>query len=63
MNTLNVAHLAVVSREGAHLVGYLSWRDLLRVRNRLQQEERDRTTFYRWLLRLRLPASRQAEQS
>ncbi|HJU15873.1 MAG TPA: chloride channel protein [Stellaceae bacterium] len=51
MMRLNVAHLAVVARETASLVGYLSWKDLLRVRLRIQQEERERMTFYRWLHR------------
>jgi CBS domain-containing protein len=49
MMRLNVAHLAVVSREDASLVGYLSWKDLMRVRLRLQQEERERMVFYHWL--------------
>jgi CIC family chloride channel protein len=49
MMRLNVAHLAVISREDAKLVGYLSWKDLMRVRLRVQQEERDRMVFYHWL--------------
>jgi CBS domain-containing protein len=56
MMRLNVAHLAVISREDASLVGYLSWKDLMRVRLRLQQEERERMVFYHWL---RGPHSRQ----
>ena len=32
----NLAHFAVVSRQDFTLVGYLSWKDLLRVRTRLQ---------------------------
>jgi CBS domain-containing protein len=51
MMRLNVAHLAVISRADARLVGYLSWKDLMRVRLRLQQEERERMAFYRWLRR------------
>ncbi len=47
----NVAHLAVVSRADATLVGYLSWKDLLRVRTRQQQEERERSVLYRQLRR------------
>jgi chloride channel protein, CIC family len=47
----NVAHLAVVSRADSTLVGYLSWKDLLRVRTRQQQEERDRSVLYRQLRR------------
>ena len=49
MRRLNVAHLAVISREDSTLVGYISWKDLMRVRLRLQQEEQERTAFYRWL--------------
>jgi CIC family chloride channel protein len=49
MMRLNAAHLAIVAREDGTLLGYLSWKDLLRVRLRLQQEERERMTFYRWL--------------
>jgi H+/Cl- antiporter ClcA len=48
MMRLNVAHLVVVSRSDASLVGYLSWRDLLQTRARLQQEDRDRIVFYAW---------------
>lgn len=39
MTRLNVAHLAVIASDDPTLVGYLSWRDLLRVRLRLQQED------------------------
>lgn len=39
MTRLNVAHLAVIAGDDPTLVGYLSWRDLLRVRLRLQQED------------------------
>ncbi|HEX5452800.1 MAG TPA: chloride channel protein [Stellaceae bacterium] len=48
MMRLNVAHLVVVSRSDASLVGYLSWRDLLQTRTRSQQEERERIAFYSW---------------
>jgi H+/Cl- antiporter ClcA len=47
----DVAHLAVVSRADATLVGYLSWKDLLRVRVRLQSEERERIALYREMRR------------
>jgi chloride channel protein, CIC family len=47
MMSANVAHLPVISREDARLVGYISWKDLLRVRARLQAEERQRVVFYR----------------
>ncbi|HEV2163132.1 MAG TPA: chloride channel protein [Stellaceae bacterium] len=48
MTNSNVAHFPVVSRDGARLVGYLSWKDLMRVRVRLVQEEREREALYDW---------------
>ena len=48
MSLLNIAHLVVLSREDATLVGYLSWRDLLRVRTQVQREDTQRAAFYRW---------------
>ncbi|MGX7873478.1 chloride channel protein [Mesorhizobium sp. ORM6] len=41
----NVSHLPVVSRESHQLVGYVGWKDLMRVRSRKQAEERDRSTL------------------
>jgi CBS domain-containing protein len=41
----NVSHLPVVTRDGLQLVGYVGWKDLMRVRSRKQAEERDRTTL------------------
>jgi len=43
----NVAHLPVVSRHDQTLVGYLGWKDLMRAKMRLQEEEASRTTFLR----------------
>jgi H+/Cl- antiporter ClcA/CBS domain-containing protein len=43
----NVAHLPVVSRTDQTLVGYLGWKDLMRAKMRLQEEEASRTTFLR----------------
>ena len=43
MSTANVAHLPVVAREDGRLVGYIGWKDMMRVRARLQAEERDRS--------------------
>ncbi|HYL49321.1 MAG TPA: chloride channel protein [Stellaceae bacterium] len=48
MTNSNVAHLPVVSRHDAKLVGYLSWKDLMRVRLRLTQEEHERAALYGW---------------
>ncbi|MBZ9994604.1 chloride channel protein [Mesorhizobium sp. BH1-1-4] len=41
----NVSHLPVVSREDQQLVGYVGWKDLMRVRSRKQAEERERSTL------------------
>ena len=41
----NVSHLPVVSREDAQLVGYVGWKDLMRVRSKKQAEERDRSAL------------------
>ncbi|KQU98027.1 chloride channel protein [Mesorhizobium sp. Root695] len=43
--TANVSHLPVVTREGSQLVGYVGWKDLMRVRSRKQAEERERSTL------------------
>lgn len=42
----NVAHLPVVSRKDGRLVGYIGWKDMMRVRTKLQSEERHRTGFF-----------------
>ncbi|TSE09418.1 chloride channel protein [Mesorhizobium intechi] len=41
----NVSHLPVVTRDSLQLVGYVGWKDLMRVRSRKQAEERDRSTL------------------
>ncbi|MBW8907897.1 chloride channel protein [Mesorhizobium sp. RCC_202] len=41
----NVSHLPVVSREDEQLVGYIGWKDMMRVRSKKQAEERDRTAL------------------
>jgi hypothetical protein len=46
MMQMNAAHLPVISRSDATLVGYLSWRDLFGARSKLQQAERQRLVFY-----------------
>jgi CBS-domain-containing membrane protein len=45
LSTANAAHLPVVSREDGRLVGYIGWKDLMRVRAKRQAEEQQRTTF------------------
>ena len=47
IDAANVAHLPVVSREDGRLVGYIGWKDLMRVRVRARAEERERVAFYR----------------
>jgi H+/Cl- antiporter ClcA len=42
----NVSHLPVVSRQDARLVGYVGWKDLMRVRSKARSEERDRARFF-----------------
>ncbi|MGX9937604.1 chloride channel protein [Advenella kashmirensis] len=43
----NVAHLPVVSRGDNSLIGYIGWKDLMRVRQRLAMETHERTTLMR----------------
>jgi chloride channel protein, CIC family len=44
---VNAAHLPVISREDHRLVGYIGWKDLMRVRSKLQAEETQKTSFFR----------------
>ncbi|MGH6957196.1 MAG: CBS domain-containing protein, partial [Caulobacteraceae bacterium] len=44
----NIAHLPVVSPDDERLVGYIGWKDLMRVRQKIQEEERRRTSFFRF---------------
>ncbi|RAZ72394.1 chloride channel protein [Mesorhizobium atlanticum] len=55
--TANVSHLPVVSREDERLIGYIGWKDMMRVRSKKQAEERDRTAL------LSFGAKRKAQQS
>ena len=41
----NVSHLPVVAREDARLVGYIGWKDLMRVRSRKQAEDHHRSAL------------------
>ena len=47
MTQANIAHVPVIAREDAQLVGYIGWKDLMNVRARLQAEERERVVLYR----------------
>jgi H+/Cl- antiporter ClcA/CBS domain-containing protein len=55
--TANVSHLPVVSREDERLIGYIGWKDMMRVRSKKQAEERERTAL------LSFGAKRKARQS
>ena len=43
---VNVSHLPVISREDQRLVGYIGWKDLMRVRAKLQAEETQKTSIF-----------------
>ncbi len=47
LNGANVSHLPVIARDSARLVGYIGWKDLMRVRLKLRSEERNRNAFFR----------------
>jgi H+/Cl- antiporter ClcA len=47
MTNSNVAHMSVVSREDQHLIGYVAWKDLQRVRDKIREGEHQRVAFYR----------------
>jgi hypothetical protein len=47
MSSANVAHLPVISRDDGRLVGYIGWKDLMRVRTKLKAEEKRRKIFFR----------------
>lgn len=53
----NVSHLPVVSREDARLVGYVGWKDLMRVRSKKLAEERDRSALLSFGARRKGPQS------
>ena len=46
LSMANVAHLPVVSREDRRLVGYIGWKDLMRVRAKLQAEDSETKSFF-----------------
>ena len=47
MMVTNVAQIPVISRGDSRLVGYVGWKDILRVRSRSQAEETERVVFFR----------------
>jgi CBS domain-containing protein len=46
LNGANVSHLPVVARDSGQLVGYIGWKDLMRVRLKLRSEEQSRKAFF-----------------
>lgn len=46
LSTLNLAHLPVVSRQRQQLVGYVGWKDVMRVRAHGRAAEQQRTAFF-----------------
>lgn len=51
LNKADVSHLPVISRDTGQLVGYVGWKDLMRVRLKLQSEDRNRSAFFRFMAR------------
>lgn len=45
LNIANVSHLPVVARYDSRLVGYIGWKDLMRIRTRSRPEEETRSAF------------------
>ena len=56
----NIAHLPVVSRDEEKLVGYVGWKDLMRVRLKLRAEERDRSSSLSGVFRKKKAAKAEA---
>ncbi|AGK59341.1 chloride channel protein [Hyphomicrobium denitrificans 1NES1] len=46
LNGANVSHLPVVDRDSGQLIGYIGWKDLMRVRLKLRSEEQSRKAFF-----------------
>jgi H+/Cl- antiporter ClcA len=57
LSSVNVAHLPVVSREDGRLVGYIGWKDLMRVRAKGQAEDAQRMAFFKFWRPFTGPAS------
>jgi CBS domain-containing protein len=48
LQTANVSHLPVVSRDDNRLIGYIGWKDIMRVRTKTRSEDQDRARFFRF---------------
>ncbi|HEY7901540.1 MAG TPA: chloride channel protein [Caulobacteraceae bacterium] len=46
LTAINVSHLPVISRQDGRLEGYVGWKDLMRVRAKLQAEDAQRSSFF-----------------
>jgi CIC family chloride channel protein len=47
MSVTGISHLPIIAREDASIVGYIGWKDLMRVREKLASEESLRSVFFR----------------
>jgi len=63
LSSANIAHLPVIAPENGRLVGYIGWKDLMRVRAKLQAEETTRTTFFPLAGPLRRLAAKRDEKA
>jgi CBS domain-containing protein len=57
LNSVNVSHLPVVTRDSGQLVGYIGWKDVMRVRLKLRSEEQSRKAFFRIIPRRSIGAA------
>jgi H+/Cl- antiporter ClcA/CBS domain-containing protein len=51
LQNANISHLPVVTREGERLVGYVGWKDIMRVRIKLHEEQESRKAFFGFMVR------------
>lgn len=45
LSKANVSHLPIIARDSSRLVGYVGWKDLMRVRSKVQSQDQARTIF------------------
>lgn len=57
LNSVNVSHLPVVTRDSGQLVGYVGWKDVMRVRLKLRSEEQSRKAFFKIIPRRSMGAA------
>jgi CBS domain-containing protein len=51
LQNANISHLPVVTRGDERLVGYVGWKDIMRVRLKIEEEERKRMAFFGFMVR------------